>query len=50
MKHILDEGANYRMTKNAFDNEIDELIVRKLKKVGEVKEVDEDYDLLYELE
>lgn len=49
-KHILDEGANYRMTKNAFDNEIDELIVRKLKKVGEVKEVDEDYDLLYELE
>ena len=40
-KHILDEGANYRMTKNAFDNEIDELIVRKLKKVGEVKEVDE---------
>lgn len=49
-QHILDEGANYRMTKNAFDNEIDELIVRKLKKVGEVKEVDEDYDLLYELE
>lgn len=40
----------YPMTKNAFDNEIDELIVRKLKKVGEVKEVDEDYDLLYELE
>ena len=50
LKHILEEGANYRMSMNAFDEEIDELIVRELEKVGKLKYVDMDYDLLYELE
>lgn len=50
LKHILEEGVNYRMAINAFDDEIDKLIVQKLESVGKVKYVDKDYDLLYELE
>lgn len=48
-ERILKEGANYRMSENAFDEDIDELIFAALSRVGTVQCVDRDYDLLYEL-
>lgn len=61
IKHILEEdikeieavikyGVNYRMSENAFDEDIDKLIYEILSKVGKVECVDRDYDLFYQLE
>ena len=46
---ILEEGANYRMSENAFDESIDELVCTELSRAGTLECVDRDYDLLYEL-
>lgn len=48
-EHLLEEGANYRMSLNAFDEDIDELITSLLSELGKVDCVDKDYDLLYEV-
>lgn len=49
-KQIIENGANYRMSQNVFDEENDKLIVAQLQEVGKVTCVDKDYDLFYELE
>lgn len=46
---ILEYGVNYRASNNYFDEDIDEMIYRKLEQIGEVKCVDRDYDLFYQL-
>ncbi len=50
LKTILAEGVNYRMSREAFDEETDEMIIRELEKAGKLRYVDRDYDLIYELE
>ena len=46
---VIKFGANYRLSENCFDEDIDELICSALSKVGSVECVDRDYDLFYEL-
>ena len=46
---ILEYGVNNRASNNYFDEDIDEIIYRKLEQIGEVKCVDMDYDLFYQL-
>ncbi len=48
-EEIIKNGTNYRMSENAFDEDVDELIYSALAKVGNVECVDRDYDLFYEL-
>ena len=43
-------GINYRMSENAFEEDIDDLIFSSLSKVGTVKCIDKDYDLFYEVD
>ena len=49
-KNIIEFGANYRVTINNFDEDIDSMIMQELKTVGDLKEINEDYDLYYQLE
>ncbi len=61
VKHVLEEdikdidsiikyGVNYRLSKNAFDEDVDKLIYEILSRAGKVECVDRDYDLFYQLE
>lgn len=50
IQSIIKYGANYRISENAFDADIDEMICETLSKVGKVKCADMDYDLYYQLE
>lgn len=49
VENILNNGANYRLLEEAFDEDIDKNIYDALSKIGEVSCVDRDYDLFYEL-
>lgn len=46
---ILEYGVNYRISRDYFDEDIDKIIYNELEKIGEVRCVDMDYDLFYEL-
>lgn len=46
---VIKYGANYRLSENYFDEDIDDLICSALSNVGSVECVDRDYDLFYEL-
>lgn len=48
-ERILEYGVNYRMSENAFDEDVDERIFCALAEVGIVECVDRDYDLFYEI-
>ncbi len=50
IESVIKYGANYRMSENAFDEDIDKLIYESLSKAGKVECVDRDYDLFYQLE
>lgn len=50
IESVIKYGANYRMSENAFDEDIDKLIYESLSKAGNVACVDRDYDLFYQLE
>lgn len=50
IESVIKYGANYRMSENVFDEDIDKLIYEILSKVGKVECVDRDYDLFYQLE
>jgi hypothetical protein len=61
VKHVLEEdikdidsiikyGVNYRLSENAFDEDVDKLIYEILSRAGKVECVDRDYDLFYQLE
>lgn len=50
IKSVIKYGANYRISENAFDADIDKLVYETLLKVGKVECVDRDYDLYYQLE
>ena len=49
IENIIEFGANYRMSLNCFDEEIDSLIFDALSRVGDTKYIDEDYDIFYQL-
>lgn len=47
---VLELGANYRMSEGVFDEDIDKSIYETLAKTGDVRCVDRDYDLFYQIE
>lgn len=47
---VLELGANYRMSEGVFDEDIDKSIYETLAKTGDVRCVDRDYDLFYQIQ